>query len=72
LDTVVDLEAIRSAKLKIGVDPLGGAAVHYWGRLADRFKLDLTVTDGTIDPTFKTIPRDWDGKIRMDCSSNIQ
>lgn len=72
MDTVVDLEAIRSAKLKIGVDPLGGAAVHYWGRLADRFKLDLTVTDGTIDPTFKTIPRDWDGKIRMDCSSNIQ
>jgi phosphoglucomutase len=69
LPSVVNLEAIRSAGVKIGVDPLGGAAVHYWGALADRFKLDLTVTDNTIDPTFKTIPRDWDGKIRMDCSS---
>jgi len=69
LPTIVNLEPIRSAGLKIGVDPLGGAAVHYWGRLADRFKLDLTVTDDTVDPTFKTIPRDWDGKIRMDCSS---
>lgn len=69
LDAIVDLEAVRSAGLHIGVDPLGGAAVHYWAPIADRFKLNLTVTDSTVDPTFRTIPRDWDGKIRMDCSS---
>jgi phosphoglucomutase len=71
LDRVVDLEAVRSAGLRIGVDPLGGAAVAYWGRIAERFKLDLEVVDGTVDPTFKGIPRDWDGKIRMDCSSKF-
>jgi phosphoglucomutase len=69
LDCVVNLDAVRSSGLRIGVDPLGGAAVHYWAAIADRFKLDLTVTDNAIDPTFRTIPRDWDGKIRMDCSS---
>ena len=69
LDSIVDLDAVRSAGLRIGVDPLGGAAVHYWAPIAERFKLNLTVTDGTVDPTFRTIPRDWDGKIRMDCSS---
>jgi phosphoglucomutase len=69
LDRVVDLEAIRSSGLKIGVDPLGGAAIHYWDRVADQYKLDLTVTDATVDPTFKTVPCDWDGRIRMDCSS---
>lgn len=69
LESIVDLDAVRSAGLRIGVDPLGGAAVHYWAPIAERFKLDLTVTDSTVDPTFCTIPRDWDGKIRMDCSS---
>jgi len=71
LPSIVNLEAIRAAGLRIGVDPLGGAAVHYWGHLADDFDLNLVVTDDTIDPTFKTIPRDWDGKIRMDCSSKF-
>jgi phosphoglucomutase len=69
LNDIVDLDVVRSAGLRIGVDPLGGAAVHYWAPLAERFKLNLTVTDSTVDPTFRTIPRDWDGKIRMDCSS---
>jgi phosphoglucomutase len=69
LESIVDMEVVRSSGLHIGVDPLGGAAVHYWAPIADRFKLNLTVTDDTIDPTFRRIPRDWDGKIRMDCSS---
>ena len=69
LESIVDMEVVRSSGLHIGVDPLGGAAVHYWAPIADRFKLNLTVTDDTIDPTFRSIPRDWDGKIRMDCSS---
>jgi len=69
LDDIIDLQIVQAAGLRIGVDPLGGAAVHYWGPIADRFKLNLTVTDNTVDPTFRTIPRDWDGKIRMDCSS---
>ncbi|HEY7977656.1 MAG TPA: hypothetical protein VID67_05630, partial [Rhizomicrobium sp.] len=69
LNDIVDLDVVRSAGLRIGVDPLGGAAVHFWAPIADRFKLNLTVTDDTVDPTFRTIPRDWDGKIRMDCSS---
>ncbi|HEX4273674.1 MAG TPA: hypothetical protein VHZ32_19945, partial [Rhizomicrobium sp.] len=71
LGSVVDLELVRSAGVKIGVDPLGGAATQYWQPIAARYKLDLTVTDATIDPTFKTVPRDWDGKIRMDCSSRF-
>ena len=69
LDDIIDLQIVQAAGLRIGVDPLGGAAVHYWGPIADRFKLNLTVTDNTVDPTFRTIPRDWDGKISMDCSS---
>ncbi|HSC60879.1 MAG TPA: hypothetical protein VLC29_06575 [Rhizomicrobium sp.] len=69
LDAVVDMDAVRSSGLRIGVDPLGGAAVRYWAPIADHFKLNLTVTDEVVDPTFRTIPRDWDGKIRMDCSS---
>ncbi len=69
LDAVVDMQAIRSADLRIGIDPLGGAAVHYWDPIAERFGLNITVTDGTVDPTFRSIPRDWDGNIRMDCSS---
>ena len=69
LNSVVDMEAIRAAGVRIGVDPLGGAATRYWAPLAEKFGLNLTVTDDTIDPTFKTVPRDWDGKVRMDCSS---
>jgi phosphoglucomutase len=69
LSDIVDLNAIREAGVSIGVDPLGGAAVHFWPQIAERYKLNLTVTDSTVDPTFRTIPRDWDGKIRMDCSS---
>jgi phosphoglucomutase len=69
LATVVDLEAIRRAQLKIGVDPLGGAAVAYWAPIADRYGLDLEVVSDIVDPTFSFMPLDWDGKIRMDCSS---
>ncbi|HEY1710687.1 MAG TPA: hypothetical protein VGG10_20640 [Rhizomicrobium sp.] len=69
LTEVIDLEAIRDAGIKIGVDPLGGAAVNFWNPIAELYGLNLTVTDSTVDPTFRTIPRDWDGKIRMDCSS---
>jgi len=69
LDAVVDMQTIRSADLRIGIDPLGGAAVHYWGPVAEKFDLNITVTDTTVDPTFRSIPRDWDGNIRMDCSS---
>jgi len=67
LGAILDMEAIRG--VRIGVDPLGGAAVGYWQPIAERYRLDLTVTDATVDPTFATVPRDWDGKIRMDCSS---
>ena len=69
LKNVVRLDAIAAAGLKIGVDPLGGAATRFWQPLAEHYGLNLTVTDNTIDPTFKTVPMDWDGKIRMDCSS---
>jgi phosphoglucomutase len=69
LKNVVDLEKVAASGLRIAVDPLGGAAVAYWEPLAKRYRLDLTVTDATVDPTFKTVPMDWDGKIRMDCSS---
>ena len=64
---ILDMDAIRA--VKIGVDPLGGAAVGYWQPIAERYRLNITVTDATVDPTFATVPRDWDGKIRMDCSS---
>ena len=66
---VVDLEIIRSAGLKIGVDPLGGAAAAYWQPLAERYSLDITVVNPKIDPTFAFMTLDHDGKIRMDCSS---
>ena len=69
LAAVVDLEAIRSAGVKIGVDPLGGASVAYWGPIRDRYQLDLTVVNEQVDPTFRFMTIDWDGKIRMDCSS---
>jgi phosphoglucomutase len=69
LGNVLDMEAIRSAKLSLGVDPLGGAGVHYWGRIAEQYGLNLTVVDATVDPTFRFMTVDWDGKIRMDPSS---
>ncbi len=69
LGNVVRLQEVSAAGLRIGVDPLGGAAVNFWAPIAQHYRLNLTVTDGTVDPTFKTVPMDWDGKIRMDCSS---
>ena len=69
LGNVVDLEIVRSARLKLGVDPLGGAGVHYWGPIAERYGLNLTVVDDAVDPTFRFMTLDWDGRIRMDPSS---
>jgi phosphoglucomutase len=69
LPSVVDLDAIRSAGVRIGADPLGGASVAYWGEIAERHSLDLTVVNPDVDPTFRFMTLDWDGKIRMDCSS---
>src|SRR3954468_3820585 len=65
----IDLEAIARAKVRIGADPMGGASVQYWSRIAERFGLDLTVGNGKVDPRFAFMPLDHDGKIRMDCSS---
>jgi len=69
LGTVLDLDAIRSAGLRLGVDPLGGAGVRYWGMIADRYRIPLTIVSDVVDPTFRFMTVDWDGKIRMDCSS---
>jgi phosphoglucomutase len=69
LASVIDFDPIRSSGIKLGVDPLGGAGVHYWPRIAERYGLDLTVVDSTIDPTFRFMTVDWDGQIRMDPSS---
>jgi len=69
LGHVVDMAAIRDSKLRLGVDPLGGAGVHYWGRIAERYGLNLTVVNGVVDPTFRFMTVDWDGQIRMDPSS---
>ncbi|OIQ69212.1 phosphoglucomutase [mine drainage metagenome] len=69
LDLVIDMEAIHGAKVRIGVDPLGGAGVHYWAAIAERWKLDLTVVSEEVDPTFAFMTLDWDGQIRMDPSS---
>jgi phosphoglucomutase len=69
LPDVVDVEAIAASGLRIGVDPLGGASVAYWAAVADRFGLDLTVTNPAVDPTFGFMHTDWDGRIRMDPSS---
>ena len=69
LENVIDLEAIRSAGVKIGVDPLGGAAVGYWQPVVERYGIDITVVNPKIDPTFSFMTVDHDGKIRMDCSS---
>jgi len=69
LANVVDMDAIRGAKLRIGVDPLGGAGVHYWRPIAERYGLNLTVVNEVVDPTFSFMTVDWDGQIRMDPSS---
>jgi phosphoglucomutase len=69
LPNVVDLDTIRQAGVRIGADPLGGASVDYWAAIADRHGLDLTVVNPVVDPTWRFMTLDWDGKIRMDCSS---
>ncbi|MEU8242781.1 phosphoglucomutase (alpha-D-glucose-1,6-bisphosphate-dependent) [Actinoplanes missouriensis] len=69
LPSVIDIEAIRRAGVRIGADPLGGASVAYWGEIAQRHGLDLTVVNPAVDPRFGFMTLDWDGKIRMDCSS---
>jgi phosphoglucomutase len=70
LANVIDMDSIRGAKVNMGVDPLGGAGVHYWARIADQYKLDLTVVNDIVDPTFRFMTVDWDGQIRMDPSSS--
>jgi phosphoglucomutase len=69
LPHVLDVDAIRDAGVRIGADPLGGASVDYWGAIAERHRLDLTVVNELVDPTWRFMTLDWDGKIRMDCSS---
>ena len=69
LGSVIDLDAIRGSGIHLGVDPLGGAGVHYWARIAEHYRLDLTVVSEAIDPTFAFMSLDWDGRIRMDPSS---
>ncbi|HXP58513.1 MAG TPA: phosphoglucomutase (alpha-D-glucose-1,6-bisphosphate-dependent) [Streptosporangiaceae bacterium] len=69
LPGVIDLDAIRAAGVRIGADPLGGASVAYWGEIGERYGLDLTVVNPAVDATFRFMTLDWDGKIRMDCSS---
>ena len=69
LGNVIDMDVIREAKVRMGADPLGGAGVHYWGAIAERYRLDLTVISEIVDPTFAFMPIDWDGNIRMDPSS---
>ncbi|MBW6435258.1 phosphoglucomutase (alpha-D-glucose-1,6-bisphosphate-dependent) [Actinoplanes hulinensis] len=69
LPSVIDIDAIRNAGVRIGADPLGGASVAYWGAIAERHRLDLTVVNPVVDPRFGFMTLDWDGRIRMDCSS---
>ncbi|HEX7978585.1 MAG TPA: phosphoglucomutase (alpha-D-glucose-1,6-bisphosphate-dependent) [Gemmatimonadaceae bacterium] len=69
LPAVLDLDVLRGSKLRLGVDPLGGAGVAYWGRIAERYGIPLTVVSDEVDPTFRFMTVDWDGRIRMDCSS---
>ena len=69
LDSVVDMTAIRDARIRLGVDPLGGAGIDYWPRIAEQYGLDLTIVNQAVDPTFRFMTVDWDGKIRMDPSS---
>uniref|UniRef100_Q07S51 Phosphoglucomutase n=1 Tax=Rhodopseudomonas palustris (strain BisA53) TaxID=316055 RepID=Q07S51_RHOP5 len=69
LANVIDMEAIRGSGVKIGIDPLGGAAVAYWQPIIERYKLDASIVSDVVDPTFRFMTADWDGKVRMDCSS---
>jgi len=69
LPFVIDMAAIRAARVRIGADPLGGASVAYWAEIAERYELELTVVNPVVDPTFRFMTLDWDGRIRMDCSS---
>lgn len=69
LGSVLDLDGIRAARLRLGADPLGGASVAYWPRIAERWRLDISVVNAAVDPRFAFMPLDHDGKIRMDCSS---
>ncbi len=69
LGNALDMETIRDSKISLGVDPLGGAGVHYWGPIADRYRLNLTIVNDVVDPTFRFMTIDWDGQIRMDPSS---
>ena len=69
LDQIIDIDAIREAGVRIGADPLGGASVDYWGAIAERYGLELTVVNPKVDPAWSFMTLDWDGKIRMDCSS---
>ncbi|HTB88621.1 MAG TPA: phosphoglucomutase, alpha-D-glucose phosphate-specific, partial [Steroidobacteraceae bacterium] len=70
LGNILDMKVIRDSKIRMGVDPLGGAGVHYWPRIAEQYGLDLTVVNDAVDPTFRFMTLDWDGKIRMDPSSS--
>ncbi len=70
LAAMVNMDVIRDSKIRIGVDPMGGAGVHYWGRIAERYKLNMTIVNKFVDPTFRFMPLDWDGQIRMDPSSS--
>jgi phosphoglucomutase len=70
LGAILDMEVIRNSGIRMGVDPLGGAGVHYWGRIAELYRLDLSVVNDQVDPTFRFMTLDWDGKIRMDPSSS--
>jgi phosphoglucomutase len=69
LANVIDFDILRGTKLKLAVDPLGGAGVHYWPRIAEKYNLPLEVLNPNVDPTFRFMTTDWDGRIRMDCSS---
>ncbi len=69
LGAILDMDVIRGSKIRMGVDPLGGAGVHYWARIAESYRLDLTVVSDEVDPTFRFMTLDWDGRIRMDPSS---
>ncbi|MGH8122128.1 MAG: phosphoglucomutase (alpha-D-glucose-1,6-bisphosphate-dependent) [Rudaea sp.] len=71
LHNTVDMDVIRGSGIRLGADPLGGAGVHYWARIAEHYKLDLTVVSETVDPTFRFMSLDWDGRIRMDPSSSF-
>ena len=69
LENVINMDVIRNSKISIGVDPLGGAGVHYWEPIAERYGLNLTVVNKAVDPDFRFMTVDWDGQIRMDPSS---